>query len=87
MHSSASIVNVYSYSSILNDLPENKFNKILPFYDFVEGLNTNYPIRNGWITGELKNEDWEKLKFIIENFSDKKSKAKALLSRWNEFQR
>ena len=72
-----SIVN-YSYSTILNDLPENKFNKILPFYDFVEGLNTNYPITNGWITGELKNEDWEKLKFIIENFSDKKSKANFL---------
>lgn len=72
-----SIVN-YSFSSILKNLPKNKFNKILPFYDFVESLHTNHPITNGWLTGKLKDEDWRKINFIIENFSDDKSKANFL---------
>ena len=69
-----SIVNS-SLANILKDISNLKFKRVIPFYDFVESYNCNYPISNGWFTGALTKKEWGKIDHVINSLSDEKSKA------------
>jgi len=64
-----------SYMSISNQLIQQGWRDIVPFYDIAEAYKDCHPLGNGWFTGALNVNDMEETEYALTYWADDISRA------------
>jgi FkbM family methyltransferase len=63
------------FSEIYEQLQNQGFNKIVPFYDYALQFSDRHPLNNGWFSGPLTSEDKKQISEVLTGFGDDQSRA------------
>lgn len=63
------------FSEIYEQLQNQGFDTIVPFYDYALQFADRHPLNNGWFSGPLTNEDKKQMSGVLTRFGDDQSRA------------
>lgn len=64
-----------SICDVINDLIEEGWQNIIPFYDFANAFAGQHPLNNGWFADKLTSNDLLSINKVLEDFSDEISRS------------